>query len=292
MAGQYAFQMSYIFYDPMLNEVSDEKHRGRASGFSQFCSNGGMIAGLALSLLFIGEGGRLAPLIPSIIVFTILALPMMLFYKNTPCLPERKAEKHKIKFGFDWKMFWAFITTSAATPILIAFFFYTNALNTITNNYAIYAHQVLGMGDGMVSIVLMINMIAAAFGGLGIGYIGDKIGARRCLFGILWAWLLLIPVIAAASSMALFFALAVLLGLTIGAGWAISRAYISMQLEKNNLGYGFSFYAIFERFSSLVAPLVWGGILAFGGGYRMAMFAMTWFIIAGILTLKFMKQKK
>jgi len=270
----------------MLNDLSDEKHRARASGIGQFCSNAGMIFGLAVFLPLVASGGRLAPLIPSVALFALLALPMMIFYHEKPCRAE-PVKKQKIKLGFDWKKFRKFILTSAAAPILIAFFFYTNALNTITNNYAIYANKVLSMSDGLTSVILMVNLAAAALGALVIGFIGDKIGIRRCLIGILWTWLVLIPVIAAADSTGVFFALAAVLGLTIGAGWAISRAYVSTNLEQGQIGYGFSFYTIFERFSSTIGPLAWGGILLFGGGYRTAMLSMAGFIVVGLIVLQF-----
>ena len=284
IAGQYFFQMSYVFFDPLLNDLSGIRYRARASGMAQFCSATGMIFGLVISLPLIEMGGRLAPLIPSVLLMLILTLPLMIFYKEktTKLSP---AKKHKIKLGFDWKKFRQFLFTSAAAPILIAFFFYTNALNTITNNYSIYAGKVLDMADGMTSIILIVVQIAAAIGALLIGFLGDRLGIRRCLIGVLWIWLSLIPTIAAANNMNLFFALAAVLGLTIGAGWSISRAYISTNLEKGQIGYGFSFYTIFERFSSMVGPLAWGGVLALGGGYRTAMLSMAVFIAIGIIIL-------
>ncbi len=280
--GQFCYQMAFVFYDPMLNDLSDKSHRTRASGLGQFCSNFGMIFGLAVSLPMIEAGGRLASLIPSVAMFAVLALPMMLFYREN-CRP--KKVRHKIKLGFDWKRFRGFLFASAAAPILIAFFFYTNALNTITNNYSIYAGNVLNMSDETTSAIMIVVQIAAALGALLIGFVGDRIGARRCLMWILWTWLALIGAIAVTTSTGVFFAIAGALGLTIGAGWAVSRAYISANLEKDNVGYGFSFYTLFERFSSIIGPLTWGGILALGGGYRMAMLAMMIFIAVGLVIL-------
>ncbi|MDR2685541.1 MAG: MFS transporter [Rickettsiales bacterium] len=288
IAAQYFFQMSYIFYDPLLNDLSDKEHRGSASGIGQFCSASGMIFGLAASLPLVSAGGRLAPLIPSIVAFTILALPMMLLYREDCAV----RQKEKIRLGFDWKKFRAFILTSAAAPILIAFFFYTNALNTITNNYSIYAGQVLSITDETTSVIMIVVQIAAALGALAIGFVGDRIGIRRCLFGILWTWLLLIPMIASSSQMWVFFVLAGILGLTIGAGWSASRAYISTNLEDGQVGYGFSFYTIFDRFSCMVGPVIWGGVLASGAGYRAAMLSMAFFVAMGIIILFLGTRKK
>ncbi|MCL2890000.1 MAG: MFS transporter, partial [Alphaproteobacteria bacterium] len=276
LAGQYFFQLAYIFFDPLLNDLADEKNRARASGFAQFASAAGLVFGLAIFLPLVESGGRLASLVPSVILFAILAAPLMIFYREKSC--KAPIVKPEIKLGFDWKMFRNFLLTSAAAPVLIAFFFYTNALNTITNNYSIYAGAVLNMPDSTTAIILIVTQIAAMIGALLIGFFGDKFGIRRSLLAILWTWLLLIPLIAASSNMNLFFVLAGILGLTIGAGWAASRAYISTNLESGKVGYGFSFYTIFERFSAMVGPLAWGGVLLVGGGYRLAMLSMAGFI--------------
>jgi UMF1 family MFS transporter len=281
LLGQFFYQMSFVFLDPILNDLADEKHRSRASGIAQACSNVGMIFGIAISLPLIAHG-RLASLIPACILFALLALPTMILYKEKPTPAPAPT---RICFGFDWRKFWKFIMTSAAAPILIAFFFYTNALNTITNNYSIYAGSVLNMPDDMTSIILGMVFVAGAVGSLLAGWAGDRFGTRRCLIAILWIWLCLIPAMAFVNNQAAFFGMAAILGLSIGAGWAVSRAYISTSLESENVGYGFSFYVLFEKFSSMVGPLVWGGILSIGFGYRAAMLSMALFIIAGIYTL-------
>ena len=287
LCGQYFYQLAFVFYDPMLNDLADPRNRARASGIGQSCNSLGMISGLAMSLPLVAHGGRLAPLIPSVALFAILAAPMMIFYRERAV---KKARAVKIKLGFDWKLFRNFILTSAAAPILIAFFFYTNALNAITSNYSIYAGNVLSMTDELTSIILIVIQIAAALGALIIGALGDRLGVRRCLLGILWIWLMLIPLISAVTNQWLFFALAGILGLAIGAGWAVSRAYISAKLETGNVGYGFSFYTMFERFSTIGGALAWGGILMLGGGYRLAMLSMAGFILVGLIILARMKK--
>jgi MFS-type transporter involved in bile tolerance (Atg22 family) len=38
LLGQYFYQLSFVFYNPMIEEISDTAHRGRVSGIGQ-CSN-------------------------------------------------------------------------------------------------------------------------------------------------------------------------------------------------------------------------------------------------------------
>ena len=81
----------------------------------------------------------------------------------------------------------------------------------------------------------------------------------------------------------------VIMGLLIGSAWTTSRAYLTTVLPKKDMSYGFSFYTIAERFSTLVGPLTWGIIISLMGtsafAYRTAVGVMTVFAIAGFVIL-------
>jgi UMF1 family MFS transporter len=141
----------------------------------------------------------------------------------------------------------------------------------------------------------MVIVLMNAFGGLLSGWVGDKIGIYKTLKIVLLCWIIALPIIALTSSLTVFITLTAVLGLLIGAMWAISRAYMSLLLSKEDMGYGFSFYTILERFSTLVGPLTWGGIISLLGTdantYRIAMGSMTVFVLIGLIILTFWKRE-
>jgi UMF1 family MFS transporter len=273
-------------------ELSDNSHRGRVSGIGQFSNALGQVVGLAIMLPL--AGSRLAPLLPSVAIFILLALPMMIFYVENPKNIITKNEN--IGFGQFYKKLIPFFSFSIATPLLIAFFFYNDALVTVTNNYSIYMQKVFNIPDSEKSLILMIIVVMNGFGGLLSGWIGDKIGIYKTLKLVLLIWIIALPIIALTSNLSVFIALTAVLGLLIGAMWAVSRAYMSLLLSKEDMGYGFSFYTILERFSTLVGPLTWGAMIAVLGtesmSYRIAMGTMTVFILIGFAILTFWKRKK
>ena len=151
LIGQYFYQLSFVFYNPMLAEIADEAHRARASGIGQFANAAGQVLGIAATLSLAGT--RLGPLFPALVGFFILALPMMIFYKEsrTPSTPLVFSEL-KSDINTSAGRFRAFFAFSVATPMLIAFFLFNDALLTLSNNYSIVLERVFATPDKVKSV--------------------------------------------------------------------------------------------------------------------------------------------
>lgn len=277
----------------MLDDIADEAHKSRASGIGNFSSSLGFVVGILITFPF--STSRIIPLLISVPVFFILGLPMMIFFKESKKYVN-PIDSSKIQGGakaFIKKMV-AFFVVSAATPMLIAFFFYNDALLTISNNYSIYLERVFHTPDTAKSILLMTILAVSAIGSVIAGWLGDKIGALKTLKFILFGWIIALPLFALAPNFLVIAVLTVIMGLLIGSAWTTSRAYLTTVLTKENMGYGFSFYTIAERFSTLVGPLTWGGIIWAMGtqpfAYRIAAGAMTVFVVIGFIILHLWKR--
>ncbi|EKE16417.1 MAG: hypothetical protein ACD_11C00017G0007 [uncultured bacterium] len=288
LLGQYFYQLSFVFYNTLIEDVSSVKYRARVSGIGQFANSLGQVSGLLIAIPL--SATRLQPLFPSLFLFIILSLPMMIgFVDSRPKI--KKLDMCSVREGekeYFQKMI-AFFSISVAAPMLVSFFFFNDAMVTITNNYSIYMERVFAVSDMTKNILLMAILAMSAVGGLVSGWVADKIGALKTLKYILAGWIILIPLIAIAKNLFYFSIFSVTVGLLIGSIWAVTRAYLSEILKKEELGYGFSFYVLFERFATLFGPLTWGGTLAILGSqpinYRISMMAMTTFVIVGLVIL-------
>lgn len=173
--------------------------------------------------------------------------------------------------------------------MLIAFFFFNDALLTVSNNYSIYLERVFQTPDNAKSILLLVILIMSAIGSIIAGWLGDKIGALKTLKFILLGWIVALPLLALAPNFLTVSILTPLIGLLVGSVWTVTRAYLTLVLPKKDMGYGFSFYTIAERFATLVGPLTWGGIIWAMDtriiAYRVAVGAMTIFVIIGLIIL-------
>jgi UMF1 family MFS transporter len=287
--GQYFYQLSFVFYNPMLSEIADKKHRGFVSGLGQFSNAIGQVVGLLLTLPLAGV--RLAPLLPALGIFLILALPMMIYFKETKTRQKSfTVEEIKSETKVYTKKFIAFFSASIATPMLVAFFFFNDALITLSNNYPIFMDRVFAVPDSTKSFLLMGILISSGLGGLFAGWLGDKIGNLNVLKYILIGWIILLPIISFTSDFKIFIVLTILVGLLLGSVFTVARSYLTELLPEESMGYGFSFYTLAERFATFLGPLTWGGIILFlgtgGQSYRIAMASMTIFIIIGLVILQ------
>ncbi len=288
LLGQYFYQLSFVFYNTLIEDVADMDYRARAFGIGQFLNSMGQISGLLIALLL--SSTRLQPLFPSLVIFILLSLPMMIYFVDS----KPKKNRLDIQILKEWEKEYfrkmiAFFSISIATPMLVSFFFFNDALITITNNYAIYMERVFSVSDDVKNYLLLAVLLMSALGGIISGWIADKIGALKTLKIILLGWIILIPLIAIAKNMLSLSIFSSLVGLFLGSSLTVSRAYLSEILKKEDLCYGFSFYTIAERFATLFGPLTWGGIIAVFGiqhtSYRIAMLSMVVFIFAGLVIL-------
>jgi len=285
-----------VFYNSMLEDVADETHRSRASGIGQFSNALGQLSGVLITLPL--AGSRILPLVPAIGFFFILSLPLLFFFK------ESRGRKSIVggvgELYMDMRAyisrFRTFFSVSAAIPMLIAFFFFNDAIITLSNNFSIVLERVFAVQDTTKSLVLIVVLTMSAFGGIISGWVADKIGALRALQVILAGWVIVLPIFAFIPDFKTFALLSAPVGLLIGSAYAVSRAYISSLLSKGEMTYGFSFYTLAERFSTFLGPLTWGGIITVLGtdeiAYRTSVAAMAIFIIAGLLVLVFFKRPK
>src|SRR3989344_1031795 len=288
LVGQYFYQLAFVFYNPMLAEIADDKHRARASGIGQFANAAGQVFGIAATLSLAGT--RLGPLLPSLIGFFVLALPMMIFYKESriPPTPLKFSELRSDATVY-LKRFRGFFAFSVATPMLIAFFLFNDALLTLSNNYSLILERVFATPDNTKSLLLMGILVMSAIGGIVFGWIADRLGALKTLKIILFGWIIALPLLAIAPTFTIFAIVTIPVGLLIGSLFAVCRAYISTILPEEDMAYGFSFYTLAERFATFIGPLTWGTIIALGGAsnlsYRIAIVAMAVFVVAGLFVL-------
>lgn len=292
LVGQYFYQLSFVFYNPMIREVAEPSHRARASGIGQFANSLGQVAGLALALMI--GGSRLDALIPAIVAFFILALPMMVFFKEE-YVPDTEVAQRPAETPYLRAML-AFFMLSAATPMLVAYFFFNDALITLINNYSIVIERVFAVSDNTKSLLLMAIVVMSACGGVLAGWIADAKGPLRTLRWILLLWLVVLPTLALTKNFVLFAVVTACAGLLVGSVYGVSRAYVSMLLRPHEMTYGFSFFALSERFATFLGPLTWGSIILIYGenafAYRLAVASMAVFVLIGAAVLFVYKPKK
>jgi len=303
--GNFVYQSSFIFYNSFLNEIALPEKRGFISGIGNASNWLGQIIGLLLvlpfasgSLYLFGEVGRAQVFLPAVFFFIILSLPMLLFFKKQEFLEQTSVNFSHVKEEYKNVFIQAktLFIIPGVSMFLLAYFFFNDAVLTLSNNFPIAMEKVFHASDVQKTLILIIILVASVIGSVLCGYLGDRFGLKRVLLWILFGWIIIVPLLGISPNITMVGILVIIMGILFGGIWAVSRALLSRLVPKDKLNYGFSFYTISERFASFLGPLTWSGIVVFtsktnGLNYRFAIVSMTIFIIIGFFLMRKVKYK-
>lgn len=293
--GLYAYLLTFTFYTPLINDISEPKNRGFVSGLGITANYLGQMAGLILVLPFskglidfFGGASRAETLLPAVIAFTVLALPMLFFFK----------EPRKTRSVFNFKNELAGLMKETKNLFLfkgvalfmLAYFLFNDAILTASNNFPIFMEQVWGVSDTIKTYILLGILITSALGGLISGKLADKFGHKKTLLFITVGWIIILPLVGLANNFTLFVTITTVMGFWFGANWAVSRSVMSYLAPPQGHNLAFAYFGLVERASSFIGPIVWGavvsGFISMGSDrYRFATVAVTVFIVIGVIVL-------
>jgi UMF1 family MFS transporter len=298
LIANYLYQLSFVFYNPLLHYIALKESWGRISGLGVGANYLGQVVGLLVaiplasgSVYLIGEVGRAQTFLPATVLFFILALPMLLYFK----LPKENGSDDRVSLKAEyigqWKQFKELISDSNMKFFLLAFFFFNDAIVTVSNNFPLYLQNVFNVDDKFKTILLGGALATSVLGGVVSGFITDRIGLKKSLLTVIGIWIIFLPLLALNTNFKVFTVLCIFMGFLFGAIWTVNRAVMTALASKAKLNFSFSFYTLAERTSTLVGPLAWGiltyvfvnlGVVR----YRIAVFAMAVFVAIGFYFAK------
>lgn len=300
--GLYSYLLSFTFYTPLINDISKQGKRGLVSGLGISANYLGQITGLIIALplstgsvSFFGSTPRAETLLPSVLVFFILSLPMLVLFR------EPKRPKEKLRFDSRLKEMVTetklLFSLSSVSLFLFAYFLFNDAILTAANNFPIFVEQVWGVSDTVKTYILLGILITSAIGGILSGFIADKFGHKRTLMFVLAGWVIILPFIGFINNFALFVTATAIMGLWFGSNWTVSRSVMCYVAPKGKHNLAFAYFGLAERASSFIGPIVWGlivtNLVSIGSyRYRVATLAVTGFIILGIIVLSYVKDDR
>mgnify|MGYP001606892185 CR=1 FL=1 len=291
----YFYLLTFTFYTPLLKDITSADKTGRTSGIGIAANYLGQFAGLLLVLPFsngswnlFGAEPRAETLLPAVIIFAILTLPMLIYFH------EPKKIKPELKIGDEIKNLVSQTKSLLFYPgialFMLSYFFFNDAVLTAANNFPIFMEQVWGVSDTVKTYILIGILLTSAVGGLTAGLVADKVGHKKTLLFLVGGWLFILPFIAFIENFTLFVIATTVMGLWFGANWAVSRSVMSYLAPPQGHNLAFAYFGLVERASSFVGPIVWGlivsGFVSIGSDrYRFATLAVTAFIVFGFISL-------
>lgn len=294
---QFGYLTSFVPYNAFIKFVSAASSYGKVSGIGLWFSQLGNISGLLLTLPII-QGtwtlfgtDRLSPLALALLAFCLFSLPALFVFGRRHFSPLAETSKRTAWWKIVWKHLLESRRIPGVFPFLLAYYFFSDAILTVSLFSAIYLQKVFEVPDTTKVIMSLLVLIGFALGAFGSGVFSDRLGHRTVLIHSLWMSGASIIGISLASRIVFLYPLFVLFGLTAGGVSASARSYLASLVPEGESGKFFGLYTFAERFASVIGPALWG-LIIFGAAsvaplnYRMAAFAMGLIALLGIIPLR------
>lgn len=301
---QYAYQLSLVFFNSLLEKLSLENTRGKISGLSMLFNQVAFVIANAALLPFalgkvtlFGVTGRSQVFLPAFIIFVVLSSPFVFRFKENQKIGEQIKKGQGIFSRTLEGIKLLYRKEKNVGMFLLGFSFVSDALLTISLYFALILNELYKVSDVKKFIALSIMFIFAAIGGYSVGKIADKRGVKRML--LLMAACVMISFIIAflSSNFSILLVVLVFAGIGWGGFYSLSRVMLVKISPLEQLGEYFGFYSTFERFASIIGPTLWGitiTLLAHNSmlKYRVAGFSQIILMIIGIIILLRVKDKR
>ncbi len=286
------YQVAMVFYNTMLGDVSDERHRARISGIGIGLGYCGSIFGLLVSERFVDTRQDVYGPVFWVTAVLVLAfaMPLFLFVKEKPSFVRfNLAQSLENSIG-------SFVTTLRRVArhremlyFFIACLLCLDAVQTVIVNMALYCQTVVGLDPSRgfhfapmwkdhaltffeftvseINLFLIVSTVFAILGAFVIGHIADKTSHYWTLLAVLILWMAALVMAMFSVQRKLFWFTGPLFGMGLGGIWTVSRAYLLDICHPEERGQMFAIYGLVGRCAAIIGPLVWGGVFTIGQPY-------------------------
>ncbi len=278
IVGTVSFYCGNIFYDSMLEKVSEANNRHFISGLGfSFGYTAGFCILLVSALLLKNPGwlGMSKDIEVSRFLFVfaaawwaLFALPLALRIKEPP-KPERPQFKTMAMQGLreTWATLKEIFGQKHILWFLLAYLFYIDGVNTIITTASNYG-TTIGFTQAQIITAFFVVQVFGVPCAVVFGLLGQRFGPRRLIFCAIVIYLGVTAYGATISAQPIgklfgmeiyeMYLLAALIGLVQGGVQALSRSYFTSIIPPGkNVAY-FGFYSMIGKSAAVLGPLLMG----------------------------------
>ena len=294
--GTVGSEMTYVFYNAMLPELSKKKYVGKWSGIGWGVGYLGGVVFLVLAYaLVINPTFNLFNLDSSKYehirsTFALTALWLFLFSLPIFSIPDtQKIHRNVIKsfyLGFKQliKSLKNFKEDKEIFYFLIANMLFKNGIVGIYSFAGIYAVNYFNLKESELFLFAIFSNIAAGILTIFSGYIDDYFGSKKTLMFIISATTLTFFILLLNTSIIGFWVLSLLGSAFIGPIFSSSRSFMAKITPKEKENQNFGLFALSGRISSFLSPFFIGNLTYLTGSLKIGLgFNLVFFIISLII---------
>lgn len=307
MIVQYLYQINLIFYNALLKNVSTEKNRGKISGLGEGIGSFGWLVAVLVLLPFangvitlFNNPGRSQVFLPAFIISTILMLPLVLWFKEKKDIQaeDKEVVNNKKISQKTWQGIKELFRKNKNVGIyLLGFSLISDIVITINLYFAVVMDSIYKISDNMKSVFLGITLISTTIFAYFFGKLGDRYGYRVIILLTCLVLIIVDLLFFLASSQWVLYLVTIVGGAGVGGYYSVTKAMMVKISPPEQLGEYFGFYSTFQKFASIIAPLIWGGVvllLKYDNvlKYRVAGLVMVVLLIIGTIVIMKTKEEK
>lgn len=294
---------SIVFFNSYLPDITTEERRDKVSSWGFATGYGGGFVTLILGAVLLAKADSLGLTVEMAVRICFLfsgvwwggfAVFTFLFLKRR--LPVRAAptDKHYIVAGFAElkETFHELFKLKQTLRFLIAYLLYNDGIQTVIAMSAIFLSQELFVAKGIEpdrSFLLLAFMIAQAVafvGALIFERIAHFTSTKAAILISLFIWCsIVIYAFGFLNSLTEAYIMSGAIGFVLGGSQALSRSLFSQMIPAGRESAFFGIYAISERGTSWLGPVVFGLVAQLTNSYRPAILALMVFFIVGSMIL-------
>ncbi len=296
-----AFELSAVFYNAFLPEISTQATIGRISGWGWGLGYAGGLLALVAALFVLVlpetppfgldaatfEHVRASNLIVAV-WFAVFSIPAFLILREPPAsAPGRVTDVMRATIGELGRTFSEIRRFRQVFRFLLARLVYNDGLNTIFAFGAVYAAGTFGFSTQEIIFFGIGLNLAAGLGAVLFGSLDDKIGSKPTI--LISIGLLLVATLAAvlAPSREWIWVAGIAVGLAAGPNQAASRSLLGRFAPADRETEFFGFFAFTGKVAAFLGPLFLGAATQIFESQRAGVATiLIFFVVGGLLLMR------
>ena len=295
---------STVFYDSLLPHVAKpaESDRVSAAGYAMGYVGGGTLLLVNLAWIlkpemfgFASPAAAIKASFVSVAVWwAIFSLPIFRVVPEPRTHPRPAGESSVALVAAFSRLAGTFREIRKyrnAFLLFIAMLLYQDGIQTIIRMAGVYGAEVGVDQTAQIAAFVMVQFLGIPFSLL-FGSLGARIGTKRALFIAIAVYALATVLAYFMKTATHFFILAAMIATVQGGAQALSRAFFSRMVPADRTSEFFGFFAVSERFATVLGPFVFYLSVTISGTSHAAIIAILGFFVAGAWVLSLVDEEE
>jgi MFS transporter, UMF1 family len=278
-----------------LPEIAAAEGMGRISGWGWSLGYFGGLVSLGASLAYVthaqAQGAAAADFVPVTMlitagIFALASLPTFLLLRERAQPVAGASDVPRSAFGRVADTLRHARRHADLWRFLLCLVFYQAGIQTVVALAAVYAQEVMGFTTRDTLVLILLVNITAAVGAFAFGHIQDWLGHVRTLVLTLIGWLIAVVLAWLAEDVMLFWIVANIVGLCLGASQSAGRALVGYLSPPGRTAEFFGLWGLAVKLSAILGPVTYGAVTWItDGNHRLAMLTTGLFFVIGLAIL-------